>query len=292
MIQQELLKKVRQIEFTTRRMVNDVMTGQYRSSFKGQGVQFSDHRIYVPGDDVRHIDWKVSARSRETVIKKFDEERELTLFLIVDVSGSESFGSNGKLKSEVAAEVGAILAFAATVTGDKVGALLFGGEVEKIIPPKKGKQHVLRIVRDLLGFQAKTPGTNLARALESAGKIMKHKGIVFVLSDFMASNYEIPLRRLARKHDVVAIRVSDERESHVPNVGYLMFSDPETGDERMVDTGGYAFKKWFKESHTAHETDLETAFKGGRVEQLKIMTREDHGEAVVRFFRARARRRR
>src|SRR3954454_1884890 len=161
MLPDEILKKVRLIEITTRKMVDDVMSGSYRSSFKGQGVQFSDHRVYQPGDDVRHIDWKVSARSREPLIKKYEEERELTVFLVVDVSGSEGFGSSSKLKSEMAAEIAGMLAYAAIHTGDKVGVLLFGGEVEKIIPPKKGKQHILRVIRDILTFRAKTKGTDL-----------------------------------------------------------------------------------------------------------------------------------
>src|SRR3954467_6012417 len=165
MLPDELIRKVRRIEITTRKMVDDVMSGSYRSSFKGQGVQFSEHRVYLPGDDIRHIDWKVSARSREPLIKKYEEERELTVFLVVDVSGSENFGSFKKLKSEMAAEIAGMLAYAAIHTGDKVGVLLFAGQVEKIIPPKKGKQHILRVIRDILTFRSKTRGTDLKGAL-------------------------------------------------------------------------------------------------------------------------------
>lgn len=288
---EELLKKVRLIEISTRKTVTDAMSGQYRSHFKGHGVQFSEHRLYVPGDDVRHIDWKVSARARDPLIKKYEEERELNVFLVVDISGSEGFGTRGKLKSEVAAEVGGMLAFAATHTGDKVGALLFGGRVERIVPPKKGRQHVLRLIRDLLTCQPKSDGTDLAGALESAGRIMKHGGVVFILSDFIASNYEHQLNRLARKHDVVAISIGDEREFDVPPVGEILFHDPESGEERYVDTGSYTFKKWVDEYKAKREAAMQAAFKGGRVEHLRISTQEDYGDAVVRFFRVRSRRR-
>jgi uncharacterized protein (DUF58 family) len=286
----ELIKKVRLIEITTRKMVDDVMSGSYRSSFKGQGVQFSEHRVYQPGDDVRHIDWKVSARSREPLLKKYEEERELVVFLAVDVSGSESFGSARKLKSEMAAEIAGMLAYAAVHTGDKVGLLLFGGEVEKIIPPKKGKQHILRVIRDILTYRSKTKGTDLKGALDATNRIMKHSGVVFVISDFMAEGYEVALKRLARRHDVVAVSIRDQRELEVPEVGTLLMTDPETGEEAWVDTSSYAFKKWLKDYRDELETDTATAPKGGRVELLRVLTQEDYGEAVVRFFRARSRR--
>jgi uncharacterized protein (DUF58 family) len=288
---EDLVRKVRMIEITTRRMVDDVMSGQYRTHFKGHGVQFSEHRLYVPGDDVRHIDWKVSARSRDPLIKKYEEERELTVLLVVDASGSEAFGSSRKLKSETAAEIAGMLAYAAVHTGDKAGMLIFAGKVEKIIPPKKGRQHVLRIVRDVLSHRAATRGTDLKGALDSAGRIMKHSGVIFVISDFLAEGYEIPLKRLARRHDVVAVQVGDERERQVPDIGHVLLMDPESGEERLVDTGSYAFKKWLEEQKTAHETDTETALKGGRVECLRVLTKDDYGDAVVRFFRKRAKRR-
>jgi uncharacterized protein (DUF58 family) len=296
----ELLKKVRMIEITTRKVVDDVMSGQYRSHFKGHGVQFSEHRLYVPGDDVRHIDWKVSARVRDPLIKKFEEERELTVLLAVDVSGSKAFGSSKRLKSEVAAEIAGMLAYAASQTGDKVGVLLFAGEVEKIIPPKKGRKHVLRIVSELIDYKPRSKGTDLAGALDRAGRIMRHSGVVFLISDFIpgapgpgvaSANYELQLKRLARRHDVVAVRIGDERERQVPNVGQLLVMDPETGEERFIDTGSYAFKKWLKEFEKTHDGMTEQAIKGGRIEQLRILTQEDYGDAVVRFFRARSRRR-
>lgn len=290
MLPEDLLRKVHLIEITTRKVVDDVLSGQYRSHFKGHGVQFSEHRLYVPGDDVRHIDWKVSARTRDLLVKKFEEERELSVFLVVDVSGSKQFGSSGKLKSEIAAEIGGMLAYAATHTGDRVGVLLFASKIERIIPPRKGHQHILRIIRDLLTFESETKGTNLTEALEATGRIMKHSGVIFIISDFLAEGYDIALKRLSRKHDVVAVHLSDEREVQVPAIGQMLFLDPETGEEKYVDTTSYRFKKWFEEYRAEFDTDLQTSFKGSRVEFLRILTQEDYGDAVVRFFRARSRR--
>jgi uncharacterized protein (DUF58 family) len=292
MLPEELLSKVRLIEITTRKMVDDLMSGSYKSNFKGHGVQFSEHRLYVAGDDIRHIDWKVSARSRDPMIKKFEEERELTVFLIVDVSASKGFGTTQKMKSELAAEIGGMLAYAAAHAGDKVGMLMFSGKVEKIVPPKRGRQHIMRIIRDILSFRPVSKGTDLKGALEGAQRIMKHSGVVFIISDFLAEGYEVPLKRLARKHDVIAINVTDEREMEVPDVGQILLADPETGEERLVDTSSYAFKKWLKEFRTAYDTNTRTAFKASGVEMLQVKTKEDYGAAVVRFFGARARRRR
>jgi uncharacterized protein (DUF58 family) len=292
MLSEELLKKVRHIEITTRRAVDEVVSGQYKSRFRGQGVQFSEHRPYVPGDDVRHINWNVSARTKEPLVKQFDEERELTVFLVVDISGSETFGSDRKLKSEIAAEISGMLAYAASHTGDKVGLLIFAGEVELIIPPRKGRQHILRVIRELLVHKSSSKGTGLSEALDATGRIMKHSGVVFVISDFMAENYEVSLRRLSRKHDVVAVTIGDERESQIPEIGQILLFDPETGQESLVDTSSYSFKKWFSEYRRYFEEKTKAALKSGRIETLKVLTKEDYGEAVVRFFRARSRKRR
>ena len=289
MLRDELLKKVRLIEITTRKVMNDVMTGRYKSHFKGQGVQFSEHRQYVPGDDVRHIDWKVSARTRDPLIKKFEEERELSVLLIVDVSHSGAFGSTRATKAEVAAEVAGMLAHAAVHTGDKIGVLLFAGEVEKIIPLRKGRSHIQRIIRDVLSFQASSSGTNLATALESAGRVLKHSGVVFVLSDFITPDFSVALRRIARRNDVVAIRIGDQREQLVPPSGQLPVIDPETGVEIHVDTDSHAFRQWFEGWMRERERTLSDLFRKARVEELRILTQEDHGDAVVRYFRARAR---
>jgi uncharacterized protein (DUF58 family) len=291
LLSDELFRKVKRIEIATRKMVSDVMSGQYKSQFKGQGMQFSEHRIYVEGDDIRHIDWKVSARSREPMIKKYEEERELTVFLVVDVSKSGDFGSTGKLKAEVAAEIGGMLSYAAMHSGDKVGALLFAGQVEVIIPPKKGQLHSLRIIREILGHQSTTQGTNLKGALEAAGRIMKHSGVVFVISDFLSKGYESALTRLGRRHDVIAISVSDPREREIPNVGQILFADPETGEERLVDTASYAFKKWHKEWIAVQDAQSLQALRSGQVETLKVSTQDDYAEAIIRFFRIRGKRR-
>lgn len=288
MLSEELLKKVRLIEISTRRVIDDVLSGNYRSHFKGQGLQFSDHRLYVAGDDVRHIDWKASARTREPVVKKYEEERELNVFLVIDLSASGHFGSKEKLKSEAIAEIAAMLAHAAIHTGDKIGALIFAGAVEKIIPPKKGRGHVLRIVRDILTFEPKSKGTNLSGALDTASRIMKHSGIVFILSDFIAEGYSLPLKRLARRHDTVAVRVNDGREWSVPEMGSLFIVDPESGEEGLVDTRSYRFKTWLSQYRKKSNEDLVQLFRSSGVEELKIETREDYAEAVVRFFRARS----
>lgn len=291
MLSEELLRKVRLIELTTRKRVDDLVSGNYRSHFKGHGVQFSEHRLYVPGDDVRHIDWKVSARSRDPLIKKFEEERELTVFLVVDLSASELFGSSGKLKSEVVAEIGGMLAYAATHTGDKVGVLIFSDKIEEIIPPRKGRRHIMRVIRDLLVYSPQGRGTNLKLALDSAGRIMKHSGIIFVMSDFIDQGYEVALKRLARKHDVVAVRIEDQRERQFPAIGHILIEDPETGEECWIDSSSYAFKKWFEHHEKERELQTRNALKGN-IEYLKIQTQEDYAEAVTRFFRARARRKR
>lgn len=291
MLPEEIVRKVRLIEITTRKAVDDLMSGAYKSQFKGSGVQFSEHRQYVAGDDVRHIDWKVSARARDPMIKKFEEERQLNFLLVVDVSGSESFGSERKLKSEVVAEVAGMLAYAAIHSGDKVGAILFAGEVEHVLPPKQGRAHIQRIIRDLLVHEPRTQGTDLASALRSANRIMKHSGIVFVVSDFMAQGYQTPLTQLSIKNDVVAIRVRDQRESEVPAIGEIPVVDPETGQERWVDTSSYAFKTWLKQTEEAQAAEFAQALRAARVESVQVSTREDYGEAIVRFFRTRARRR-
>lgn len=292
MLREELLRKVRRIEVTTRKIVDDVMSGQYRSHFKGHGIQFSEHRIYSPGDDVRHIDWKVSARTREPLIKKFEEERELTVLLIVDVSASEVFGSTHHLKSEVVAELGGMLTYAASQTGDKVGAILFAGEVETIIPPKKGRHHVQRVIRDLLGYEPKTKGTDLAGALEAAGRILKHSGVVFILSDFLTdSPYEVPLQKLARKHDVVAVWIRDQREMEIPAMGLLRLVNPETGKETWVNPASYGFKRWIKEFWKEHEEKTSGLFRKRKVETLKVYTQENHADVLVRFFNTRRLRR-
>ncbi len=292
MLSEELRKKVKQIEVTTKRVIDDVMSGGYRSHFKGQGMQFSEHRVYVAGDDVRHIDWKVSARTKEPLVKKFEEERELNVLFVVDFSGSGLFGSKLNTKAEASAEIAALIATAAEHSGDKTALILFSGEVEKRVPPKRGRSHLLRIVRDILGTRAHSKGSNLQGALESAARVMKHQGVVFIISDFLTENYDTALKKLARKNEVVCVRVRDKHEWDIPNVGAIAVVDPETGEEGIIDPGSFRFKTWFEKYKKEVDLRLKNACRGARVEILPIETREDHVQAVVRFFQARRRLRR
>ncbi len=232
----ELLKKVRKIEIKTRRLSDHIFGGEYHSTFKGRGMTFSEVRQYQFGDDVRSIDWNVTARYNEPYVKVFEEERELTMMLMVDVSGSELFGTSKQFKKEIVTEISATLAFSALQNNDKVGVILFSDEVELFIPPKKGKSHVLRIIRELLEFHPKSSETNLAESLKFLTNVMKKKAIVFVLSDFIADDYDNTLRIVGNKHDVTGIRVYDEREETIPNLGMVQMQDAETGEIQLVNT--------------------------------------------------------
>jgi len=232
----ELLKKVRKIEIKTRRLSNHIFGGEYHSTFKGRGMTFSEVRQYQYGDDVRAIDWNVTARYQEPYVKVFEEERELTMVLMVDVSGSEFFGTTKQFKRETITEISATLAFSATQNNDKIGLILFSDEVELYIPPKKGKSHVLRIIRELIEFHPKSKKTNIAEALKFLSSVMKKKAIVFVLSDFIADDYDHTLKIAARKHDVTGIRVYDKHEEKIPNLGMVQMLDEETGELMLVNT--------------------------------------------------------
>lgn len=233
----DLLKKVRKIEIKTRRLSDHIFSGEYHTSFKGRGMTFSEVRQYQYGDDVRAIDWNVTARYNEPYIKVFEEERELTMMLMVDVSGSESFGTKNQLKSEIVTEIAATMAFSATQNNDKIGLILFSDEIELYIPPKKGKSHVLRIIRELIEFQAKSKKTNLSQALKFLSATQKKKAIVFLISDFMVSDdYEKTLKIASKKHDITGIRVYDIREEKMPNIGVVEMEDAETGKTLTIDT--------------------------------------------------------
>lgn len=287
MLSEELLKKVKRIEITTKKLVDDLLSGDYRTHFKGHGVQFSEHRTYAAGDDIRHIDWKVSARSRELLIKKFEEERELTVLLIVDLSGSQYFGSQKKLKSELVAEIGGMLAYAASHTGDKVGVLLFSEEVEKIIPPKKGKSHVLRVIRDLLAFHPQKKGTDMNAALEVANRVMRHSGIVFILSDFIVQNYQISLKKLARRHDVVGLCLRDPREMELPQGATLLLENAETGEQSYVKTHSWAFRRWLEDYQKRQTAQVEQNLKSAQVELVLLKSDEDPIEPLIAYFKRR-----
>lgn len=232
----ELLKKVRKIEIKTRRLSNHIFGGEYHSTFKGRGMTFSEVRKYQYGDDVRNIDWNVTARYNEPHIKIFEEERELTMMLMVDISGSEWFGTEEQFKNEMITEIAATLAFSATQNNDKIGLVLFTDDIELYIPPKKGRFHVLRIIRELLEFKPQSKKTDITNALKFLSNVMKKKAIVFILSDFMADSYEQTLKIVANKHDVTGIRVYDKREENIPNLGVVQMQDAETGEYLLVNT--------------------------------------------------------
>tara|TARA_Y100000815_G_scaffold176472_1_gene160713 strand:+ start:545 stop:1411 length:867 start_codon:yes stop_codon:yes gene_type:complete len=232
----ELLKKVRKIEIKTRRLSDHIFGGEYHSTFKGRGMTFSEVRQYQFGDDVRNIDWNVTARYNEPYIKVFEEERELTMMLVADVSGSKFFGTKNQFKDEIVTEIAATLAFSATQNNDKIGLILFSDEIELYIPPKKGRSHVLRIIRELLEFQPKSKNTNVAEALKFLSSVMKKKAIVFVLSDFIADDYKQTLKIAAGRHDITGIRVYDKHEENIPNIGMVQMEDEETGELLLVNT--------------------------------------------------------
>ncbi|WP_025743696.1 DUF58 domain-containing protein [Aquimarina pacifica] len=247
----ELLKKVRKIEIKTRRLSDHIFGGEYHSTFKGRGMTFSEVRQYQFGDDVRNIDWNVTARYNEPYVKVFEEERELTMMLMVDVSGSQLFGTQEQFKKGMVTEIAATLAFSATQNNDKIGLILFTDEIELFIPPKKGRSHVLRIIRELLEFEPKSKKTNITEALKFLSNVMKKKAIVFILSDFIADDYQHTLKIVGGKHDVTGIRIYDRREEEIPNLGMVQMEDEETGELLLVNTGSKKtrvnYSKFYKE---------------------------------------------
>lgn len=248
----ELLKKVRKIEIKTRRLSDHIFSGEYHTSFKGRGMTFSEVRQYQFGDDVRSIDWNVTARYNEPYVKVFEEERELTMILMVDVSGSEDFGTKSQMKNEIVTEIAATMAFSATQNNDKIGLILFSDQIELYIPPKKGKSHVLRIIRELIEFKPKSARTNISQALKFLSSVMKKKAIVFAISDFMSEDqYEHTLKIASKKHDITGIRVFDAREEKMPNIGMVHMLDAETGQTVLVNTGAksvrFAYEKDYQD---------------------------------------------
>lgn len=294
MIPRELFKKIRHVEVRTRGLVDDVFGGEYHSAFKGRGIEFAEVRPYQIGDDVRAIDWNVSARTGEPYVKLFEEEREQTLVLVVDVSGSEDFGS-ARAKRDLAAEVCAVLGFSALRNNDKVGLVLVTDRVERFVPPKKGKRHVLRLLRDLFAFEAQHRGTDLGAALEHVLHVQRRRAIVVVVSDFLvprATEAEVArrLRVAAQRHDVVAVRLVDPREEELPAVGLLRVVDAETGEPALVDTSSRAVREAFAERSARRSARAEAALRQARVDHVTLRTDEDYVEPLSRFFRHRARR--
>lgn len=289
MIPAELLRKVRRIEIHTNRLVNDLFGGEYESVFKGQGIEFADVREYVPGDDIRTIDWNVTARSLNPFVKKFVETRELTVLFAVDMSGSQYFGSTDKLKSEIAAEITAILAFSAVKNNDKTGLLITTDEVEKFVPVKKGRNHALRVIREVLGYQPKKTKTRLQSALEYLYRVLTRTSIVFLISDFMDEGYEKALRILSRKHDVIAVHLRDALEKNFPAAGLVELADRESGETLLVDTSSPDFRKQFREGAEAKQAALEKLFKQLQIDRIDIPANTSYVEPLFKFFKKRER---
>ena len=285
----ELLKKVRRIEIKTKGLSKHIFSGEYHSAFKGRGMSFSEVRNYQYGDDVRNIDWNVTARTGDPYIKVFEEERELTVMLVVDVSPSSFFGTNEQMKNEIITEISAVLAFSAINNNDKVGIIFFSDRVEKFIPPKKGKQHILRIIRELIDFKPEGKGTDLGIALEYLNNIIKKRCTTFVLSDFFTKDDETSLRIAARRHDIIGVHLYDAREMEIPNVGLVRVLDAETGQRVWLDTSvkriRERYKNWFQENFDY----LKNTFAKSGADVVSIQTNESYVNALLKFFKKRGR---
>lgn len=284
----ELLKKVRKIEIKTRRLSDHIFGGEYHSTFKGRGMTFSEVRQYQYGDDVRTIDWNVTARYNEPYVKVFEEERELTLMLLIDVSGSEHFGTVNQFKKEVITEISATLAFSALQNNDKVGMIMFSDEVELFIPPKKGKSHILRIIRELLEFHPKSKKTDLTEALKYLSNVMKKRAIVFVLSDFMMEEYEQTLKIVGNKHDVTGIRVYDPKEEQMINLGVVQMQDSETGETHLVNTSSRQVRKAYEKYYRERVDYFRNAFTKSGAGILQCRVDESYVKKLLGYFKQRA----
>ncbi len=285
-----LFKRIRQIEIRTNREVTDVLGGQYHSVFKGRGMEFEEVREYLPGDEVRSIDWNVTARFGHPYIKKFREERELTVMLVVDVSASGQFGSVRQTKNELAAELGAVLAFSAIRNNDKVGVILFTDRVEKYIAPKKGRRHVLRVIREILAFEPRSTGTDLSLALDYLNRVQRRRAVCFLLSDFQDEEFRKSLRVAGKRHDIVALSVRDPREEELPPVGLVELRDAETGERAIVDTFDADVREAFALKAKARLAGLRQLFRATAVDQVEIRTDADYMLPLIKFFRMRERR--
>ncbi|HEX9614034.1 MAG TPA: DUF58 domain-containing protein [Bacteroidota bacterium] len=286
----ELLKKVRQLEIRTRGVVNQVFSGEYHSVFKGRGMEFSEVREYQPGDEIRTIDWNVTARLNHPFVKIFEEERELTVMLLVDLSGSQYFGSKASLKGDIAVELSAILAFSAMKNNDKVGAMLFTDRIEKFVPPRKGRSHALRIVREMLSFEPTRRTTNLNAALEYLNRIQKKRAIVFLISDFMDSGYEQALQIAGKRHDLVGIVLLDPREKELPGFGLATFRDSETGQDRWIDTLNPAVRKAHTATWSAAQQARRSVFVKSKLDSVEISVDQSYMKPLIDFFQRREKR--
>lgn len=290
MIPKEILKKVRRIEISTKRIVNDLFSGEYHSTFKGQGMEFEEVREYMPGDDIRLIDWNVTARTGFPHIKKFREERELSVVLLVDASSSGQFGTRERFKSEMAAELCALLAFSAIKNNDKVGLIIFTDEIEKFVPPQKGRGHVLRLIREVLAFEPQGVGTDIGGALEYLSRVIKRKSVVFLISDFLSADFRKPLQIANNKHDIIAMKVSDPREASFDNVGLLELEDAETGEVFVVDTSSKQFRREFAARAQEDMLNLKRDFQVINVDFINVQTDRSYIVPLINFFKMRERR--
>jgi uncharacterized protein (DUF58 family) len=289
MLTKEIIKQVRQIEIKTRGVVNEVFSGEYHSVFKGRGMEFSEVREYQIGDDIRSIDWNVTARLGHPYIKVFEEERELTLILLVDLSGSQKFGSGRKTKQQIATEISAILAFSALKNNDKVGLILFSDTIEKFVPPRKGKSHVLRIIREVLSFEAQGSKTSIKTALEFFNSTVKKRAIVFLISDFIDVGYEKILKIVSKKHDLVSLILKDKRELDIPPIGLVSFMDNETGNIRLLDTSDKKVQAQVHANIQEQEFKLKQLFKTSGIDSVYI-NKEDYLKSLIEFFKLREKR--
>ncbi len=283
----ELIKKVRKIEIKTKGISNQVFAGSYQSAFKGKGMAFTEVREYQFGDDIRSIDWNVTARFNHPYVKIFEEERELTVMLLIDVSGSNVFGSRSKLKEEIITEIAAVLAFSAINNNDKVGVIFFSSIIEKFIPPKKGTSHILRIIRELIDFKPREQGTDIAGALKYMRNVIKKKSIAFLISDFQNQGFGDALSIVSKKHDLVGIRVFDELEKQIPAAGIMRLKDAETGNMVWADTSSNSFREQLKSWNTRHEQYLHNIFKKASVDLASIATHQDYVPPLIRLFKRR-----
>lgn len=286
-----LLKKVRKIEIKTKGLSNHIFAGEYHTAFKGKGMAFSEVREYQPGDDIRSIDWNVTARYNSPFVKVFEEEREMTVMLLIDVSASGNFGTQEQFKRELATELAAILAFSAINNNDKVGVIFFTDKVEQFIPPKKGKSHILRIIREVLAFEPTGKGTDIAGALEYFSAVIKKRSICFILSDFMSKEFDRPLKIASKKHDLVALRIHDTREDTLPNVGLVPMQDAETEKMLFVDTSSKKVRDNFAKNRAQTNEKLRKLFPASGVDLIDITTGTDYVKPLINFFKTRGKRR-
>jgi uncharacterized protein (DUF58 family) len=286
----EVIRRIRKIHIHSNYLVNDILAGEYESAFRGRGMEFEEVREYQPGDDVRDIDWNVTARMGHPYVKVYREERELTILLLVDVSGSGQFGSGAQLKNELSAELAAVLAYAAVKNNDKVGLIIFSDSIEKFIPPKKGRNHVWRVIREVLEHRPRSRKTDISAALDFLNRIASRRVIAFLISDFIASDYEKLLRVTNKKHDLIAISIADPRERELPPVGLVELEDAETGETRLIDTGDAGFRKEFMVGALRRVSETREIFRRCSVDHIPLITNQPYINALMKFFRMREKR--